>query len=151
VGLVAVGPTVRLDVPFEPGEWFTVRELGWRELQDVRDAKARASIAKVRDLGPGLVESFTALERGEGSEVEQAELEKAKAAHADPSAQFDKELLLSRSVEDWSYEEKFTKAKLDRLDERTSEWLFHAIAGLYAPSSEGEADRGNASTPSTAS
>jgi hypothetical protein len=151
VALIDASPKVRLEIPFEPGEWFLVRELGWKELQDVRDAKARASLAKVRDLGPELVESFTALERGEGSASEQDELAKARAQHAGVAAQFDKELLLSRSVEDWSYEEKFMKAKLDRLDERTSDWLFGAIASLYDPASESEADRGNAFTPSTAS
>ena len=151
MGLVDAAATVRLEVPFEPGEWFIVRELGWRDLDFVRQAKASAALSKVRDLGPQLLESFSALERGDGSDAEKAELERAKAAQADPSAQFDKELLLSRSVEGWSYAEPFTKAKLDRLDERTSEWLFHAIADLYDPGSESEADRGNASTPSTAS
>ena len=150
MGLVDATPKVRLEVPFEPGAWFLVRELGWKELEAVREEKSTRALAKVRGMGPELVGSFRALEQGEGSEPEQAELTRAKAAHAHPSAQFDKDMLLSRSVEGWSYEEPFTKAKLERLDEATSEWLFHAIAALYGKDRETEAERGNASTPSTA-
>lgn len=150
MALVDALPHVKLEVPGEPGDYFMVRELGWKELQDCRDVKARSFTQAAKELGPELLESFSAIEQGQGSDDDAAALAKAKEKRADPRQQFDKEMLLSRSVMDWSYDGKFSKARLDQLDEKTAEWLFGAIAALYV-SEESEDDRGNASTPSTAS
>jgi len=55
-------------------------------------------------------------------------------------------MLLDRSVMGWSYEDKFSKARLDQLDARTADWLFGAIADQYV-SPEDEGDSGEGSTP----
>ena len=155
MALVSRLPQKRLDVPHEPGEYFMVRTLGWRELEECRQARARSAVVAAREVGPELLDAFSKLEDVEdadpGLKQRLAEAEARRAKERDDSrSQFDKDLLLSRSVEGWSYEEKFTKQGLLSLDECTAEWLFGAIADLYADT-ETEQDRGNASTPSTSS
>lgn len=145
-------PKRRFEVPGEDGEWFEVRLLSWTELEECRTERARKFMGRYREMGD-VIASLAELERKAAADDQkaQAALEAARAendaASEDPREQFDKAMLLSRSVEGWSFDRKFSKAALTNLKESASDWLFEEVARMYAPT---EADAKNASAPSTA-
>ena len=160
-------PQVQLCVPGEDGEFFMVRHLGWRELDECRRAAALSQVEAVRAIGADTFAELAKMEQAAslaaagaaapaGIAADVAALAEAKARLAeekkrkDQREQFDKQMLIDRSVMDWSYGDKFTKARLDHLDEATSDWLYGAIADLYVGAEDVDA-RGEDFTPSTVS
>ena len=145
-------PQVQLDVPHESGEFFLVRQLGWRELEECRRVRAMAQVEAAKAVGSEMLAQLQAMEESAaaGTEEDSAALEAAKARQeaTDARDQFDKDTLISRSVMGWSYGYPFSKVRLEQLDEKTAKWLFGAIADLYV-GAEDVAAQGEGSTPST--
>lgn len=137
-------PLVRLEVPHEEGEWIDVRQLGWAELDECRNEVTRRFFENLKTIGSDVVREFTALQQSDPAAIE------AARAQADSGVdQFDKALLLAKSVTAWSYQPGFSVDLLPQLDERTTDWLYRAIVALYTDSGESEDERGEGFTPST--
>lgn len=141
-------PTRELRPPEGDGEFFVVRLLSWKELEECRREHDRKSLARIRDMGGDLIKAVSEIEHG-GEDEQKAAIEEARRENERLAAieSFDRELLVTKSVTGWSYEERFQAARLAKLDEATFTWLFENIAALYLPSEEeGKGDAGSCST-----
>lgn len=128
-------PTRQLEIPGEPGEWFEVRELSWKELEECRRERSRQRMARVREMGGDVLKAVAEAEQaGEHEkEIEEARAENTRAEALDS---FDRELLVTKSVVGWSFEARFQATRLAKLDEHTFTWLFETIVAIYLPSDE---------------
>lgn len=125
-------PTRQLAVPDEDGEWFEVRLLSWKELDECRREQSRKFMGRVREMGPDLLKTVADMESGTDPEQATAVAEARAANQRDEALDaFDREMLVSKSVTGWSYEAHFQASRLGKLDEATFTWLFEAIAAMY--------------------
>jgi len=140
-------PTRQLAVPGEEGEWFEVRELSWRELDECRREQDRKFMGRVREMPAELLKTVGEMEAGTAPEtlggagpeqVAAVEAMREENARLEAIESFDRETLVTKSVVGWSYERHFQATLLGKLDEHTFTWLFEEIAALYV---EGDAQR----------
>jgi hypothetical protein len=152
-------PTRQLTPPGEDGEWFEVRLLSWKEIDECRREQGRKMMGRVREMGPELLRAVADIEAPSGprssgdagvaeagasggaeagaDEAERELQQKAIAIlreenrKAEALEAFDRELLVTKSVVGWSYATHFQSTRLNKLDEATFTWLFEAIAAMY--------------------
>lgn len=122
------------DIPGEPGQTMTLRQLGWRQLAECQEMKQITSLRTFRGMGDLLkslqndkadLEAQAAADRAEG-----------KAPEVDPLAKYDQATVLHFGVVAWSYPEKITPDNLDNLDEETARWAATEIVNLGKPPAE---------------
>jgi hypothetical protein len=124
-------PSRQLAVPDEEGEWFEVRLLSWKELDECRRERSRRYMAQMREMGGELIKAVADAESGGSAEAEAIDEARKENERLDAIESFDRELLVTKSVTGWSYERHFQNTLLGKLDEHTFTWLFEAIAALY--------------------
>ena len=117
--------TRKIDIPHEPGEHLTIRQLGWRDLEAARQAQQRAAMRNVKDMGGDVLKVLRDA-RGQ-AEIAQAD--------ADPLTAYDLGTLLHFGITGWSYTDDegkpvpVTPDTIDQLDEKTARWAALAIVG----------------------
>lgn len=137
-------PTRKIDVPGEPGEWFEVRELSWKELDECRRERDRKFMSRAREMPADLLKMVADIEpsgngaaSGQGQTPEQIEaaaaIETARKENRrlEEVESFDRETLVTKSVTGWSYERHFQASLMGKLDDHTFTWLFESIVALY--------------------
>lgn len=130
-------PTRQLEVPDEPGEWFEVRLLSWKELEECRREQSRKFMARAREMGVDLLKTVADLESDADARQKAAIAEAREQNRRDAELEeFDREMLVTKSVVGWSYQRHFQPSALAKLDERTFDWLFESIVALYLPGEE---------------
>jgi hypothetical protein len=140
-------PTHRLAIPDEDGQWFEVRDLSWKEIEECHREQQRKYMNRVKELGGELLKTVSEMESAAASDQQAAaKIEEAKAGGGSEGANLDPETLVLKSVVGWSYERRFQPALLLKLDDKTFRWLFGEIVKIYERSEEG---KGSASKPST--
>lgn len=127
------GKAKRYSIPNEPDAWMELRQLSWVELEKASDANQTKALARVKTLGPEVLEALSG-----GSA--------AKNANSDPAAAYDRATLLELGVAAWSYDEPVSAETLSRLDGETSAWAARTIVAPYARTEDAEK---NGSSPST--
>lgn len=135
-------PTRRLTAPGGSDEWFEVRELSWKELDECRRERAKRRLQVVRDMGGEVLKAVAEAERAGEGQAAVVEAARAENERLEAIDSLDPETLVVKSVVGWSYDRAFQASRLSKLDERTFQWLFEAIAELYAPASDGERAEG---------
>lgn len=143
-------PTRKLTNPNVADEWFEVRLLSWKELEECQRERDRKFMGRVREMGSDVIKAVAEIEESgdRDAEIEQAREQNRSLAAVEA---FDRELLVTKSVTGWSYEDRFQSSRLAKLDLQTFTWLFEEIAALYVPSAEreeaeGKGDAGSSST-----
>lgn len=127
--------TETLTLPHEPGEWIKVRMLSGEQIKEAREQRALAAIKLQQALG-GVEIKITDAQR----------VEAEAAVKADPLASYDVLTLLKHAIVGWSYyDTPPTATDIADLDEETRRY----VAERAIPQERSEADRGNATTPST--
>ncbi len=122
-------PTRRIEnPPGEEGQWFEIKELSWKEIEECKREKARAFVGRMREMGPEMLEAINKIEQTNPKAVEEARAENDRAALVDS---FDRATLVQKSVTGWSYERTFKSKDLDKLTPDTFDWLFGEIVKLY--------------------
>jgi len=138
-------PTRQLTNPAHPEEWFEVRLLSWKELEECQRERDRKFMGRVREMGADVLKAAAEAEASAPDAAAEARAQNDAAAES-----FDRELLVTKSVVGWSYEQHFQASRLAKLDVQTFTWLFGEIVAIYAPDAEradaeGKADAGSCS------
>jgi hypothetical protein len=120
----------RVSVPHEPGEWFDIRALGGRALDEARRVRMLANFATLQAMGHDILTS-----------MQTAAVDDTVArADPDPLAAYDVDTVLRSGITAWSYDAKVNPANIGELDEQTREWAAREIVALCG---ETEAERKN--------
>lgn len=107
-----------------PGEDATItfRMLTWMEQREAEQARTRASIAAVREMG----DLGDRLRSASTEEIEAARKRNAEAER-DPLNDYDQAVLLQHGITAWSYQEAVDHSQLDA---KTAEWAARRILHL---------------------
>lgn len=121
--------TLRRPIPGETGEWIELRMLGWRALEEARQAR---QIDALRTAAAAGAEALNVANEVGATRDRLAIASTRDAAAApdptpdpkadDPMLQYDLGTLLRHGIVGWSYPEPVTLNNIDRLDEATAKW-----------------------------
>ena len=120
--------TKQVDVPHESGEWFELRLLGWKQLDEAKRVRTKQSFANIKEMGGDIFKAIQSARSDDG------------AAVADPLAEYDLETVLLKGIVSWSYDEPVSPETIGNLDEQTAQWAARTILGI-----ESVEQRGNGS------
>ena len=121
--------TDRIELEHEPGEWIEIKPVSWMVLRDARAARVARAIEPFIKLGP---EGIAALQGQPSRNGDMPQDEDAE--------EYDREMLLRKSVVAWSYEHPVTEPNVDDLDEETATVVYKRAVTLNTRSKpEGEA------------
>lgn len=129
--------TATRDIPGEPGQTMTLRQLSWRHLAEAQEAKAVGGLRQFR----GLADVLTAIQSSNRTDTQQSADLQAKAAEqqaADPTAQYDIAIVLHYGIVGWSYPDKLNADSIDSLDAATAKWAATEIITMGKPAPEEE-------------
>jgi len=115
--MALVGGKIKVDIPHEPGEWFEIKKLSWRQLELASDVQSEEATKRLKKMGGDIV---GAMQRVKTEQVEQQ----------DPKFTYDRGFVLQAGLVGWSYDAELNKANIELLDEETARWAFYQIAGL---------------------
>jgi len=121
--------TKKIDVPHEPGEWFEIKKLSWRQLEKAENINLEKTLKQFKDVDPGLMQGFA-----QGDDQEK----KAKAG-----TDYDRATILQKGIKAWSYDAEVNAENIDDLDEQTAEWAMNEIMEFTKPRSEDERKNGS--------
>ena len=130
--------TDRIELEHEPGEWIEIKPVSWMVLRDARAARVARAIEPFIKLG---AESIAALSgqpqtNGKAAMGKTAEMQKAE----EEVDEYDREMLLRKSIVAWSYDQPVTEPNVDDLDEETATVVYKRAVALNTRSKpEGEA------------
>ena len=110
--------TKQVDVPHESGEWFELRLLGWKQLDEAKRVRTKQSFANIKEMGGDIFKAIQSARSDDG------------AAVADPLAEYDLETVLLKGIVSWSYDEPVSPETIGNLDLTTAEWAARAILGI---------------------
>lgn len=126
--------TKTLDVPHEAGTTITIRKMSHYMLMMAADAKVEDAAKKMR-----LFDGVTLPEPSDEQRAQQAD---------DPTARYDRLVVLQHGITAWSYDPPFTPDGATDLDEDTAEWAFKEIIAFSVRSAdEGKASAGASPLP----
>lgn len=126
--MLTKGITDKRDIPHEPGEWIEIRKLSWIDLDDAREARQAAVFGNVKAMGGEVMAALPKrCKKGCGEEKHDGACpppeERADDSAADPTNEYDQNIMLHRGIVAWSYEEPSSGANIDTLDEVTAHWI----------------------------
>lgn len=128
---IVTGYTKRLDIPHEPGQWMTIRQLSKRQRERAADARTDAVLTRVKGMGLELLREFQGQARPD-----------VQAAMADGANAYDWVTVLQYGLEAWSYEAPLTIENIENLDEATADWAFREVLAFSGPLTEDERKNG---------
>lgn len=129
-----------LEIPHEPGESMSLRQLGWYDLQEAARARRKDAFDVQREMGRDLLTTMQQV---------RAELGEAIVNQAsDALQQYDLETLLRLGIEGWSYPEPVTEETIRCLDPVTAEWAGRQIIGADETPADRKNDSGGSTSPS---
>ncbi len=115
--MALVGGSKKIDIPHEPGEWFEIKKLSWRQLELASDIKSEEATKRLKKMGSDIVGS---MQKVKTEQIEQQ----------DPQFTYDRGFVLEAGLVGWSYDAELNKANIELLDEETARWAFYQIVGL---------------------
>lgn len=117
--------TRQVPVPHEDGQTFTFRLLGWKQIEQAKQARTSTQFENLRAMGVDLLQAFQGLNRGEV-----AGAAAGAAAGADPFDIYDKATLLRLGITAWSYDTPVSEEAIDALDAVTATWAARQVLEL---------------------
>jgi hypothetical protein len=156
-------------IPGEPGEFAIIRKMSWRQLKEAREARADASLEKMKRAGGDLIAVFSELSRKAEAEKkllagQALSLSRGLPAVIDvgdqgPAADeqtpetpkprrrlldnFDLGTVLKYGVANLSYFKEFKAADVDDVDEPTAEAIGEAILTFSGVGRDEQAEQKN--------
>lgn len=121
---LVTGQTWTADIPHEPGQTMTFRELSWLELEKAAQVKRRSVLAELKDLGE-LIKSLPQGQTLPGAGVDYDTLE-----------------LLRAGIVSWTYPVEVNDQNIRLLDRETAEWAVMQIKQSHSPKTETERKNG---------
>lgn len=116
---------IRIPVPHEEGEWFEIRRLSAKQLEDSAKTRTMEAAEITQAFGADIYR--VSQEMREKAEAENEE-DPIDAAAQDPLTGHHRWTILRHGVFDWSYTEDKPKPRdLEELDNKTANWLARAI------------------------
>jgi len=115
--LVGTG-TRKIDLPHEAGEWIEVRDLTRKQIAEARRLKLKSLKSMLEDLGDI---------REQIKEYAGPPPEPNAALTLDA---YDIDYVLAEGIVAWSYGEKFSAEAVDRLDQKTAEYVARDLLGI---------------------
>ncbi len=143
---------VRVDIPFEPGEWVEFRRLSGAQVRKARKLKSNEdrddNAELIKLLGAPFVTAFQEGRKGDQERIID-ELEEQLQYRV---SSFNVPTLLKAGIFTWSYDGKQPSDVDDPsklIDERTTIWCAKQVIEITRPPTQEE--EGNSSEPSTTS
>jgi hypothetical protein len=118
--------TRRVDIPHEPGQFMTFRQLSWVQLAEAEQARSSQVLRNLHDMGPELM---TALQGAQSPQQNAT----PQPAQQDAKDRLDQATVLKYGIAGWSYEEPVTPENVALLDVTTAKWALDEILHLGAP------------------
>ncbi len=144
----------RVEVPHEPGNFFTLRKLGSAPLQEARFIQTKRQMAVMStlidtEMGAEAFEAGTAeakrqADAGEGDEL-------GSGGNPRNAKAYDAQTLLRAAIKSWEgelYPVPTTAKHIATLDDRTVDWAVARVIEISVPAAETSAERLPGSPPS---
>lgn len=122
------------EIPGEPGQTMTFRQLGWRQLSEAEEMRSATVLRNLRTMGGELLRDLQGIDRAK------VEDEAATQTSADPLTKYDQAAVLKAGIAAWSYPEKVTAENIDALDAETARWAALQILEMGMPPLDKEAE-----------
>ena len=136
----------KIPIPHEPEAWLVIRKLNHRRLREAAEERARRGVESAKQAGAELIKVYQEQKNADRDEAETPAVDTT----AVPFEAYDRDVVLKAGIKDWSYTDQVSPATVDDLDEVTAAWAHREIVA-FALGRESETDRGNATSPLTAS
>jgi hypothetical protein len=124
------GTPERVDIPHEPGQWFELRRLSWKQLRKARKIVEEEQREIAKSFGAEFVAALTS------GRVDEDRARRLIQEQQYRAVNFDTEVMLEQGIVAWSYDKPLNVDTIEQLDERTAVWAVQEIINLCKPLDE---------------